>query len=95
MPREGDDSGEEDEEGSENDDEKEGEEVGQEAQPHKEPQGEQEPAPQPPPQPQYPYFEMGGSSSTFYMPFDNSFLQSFANLQMEVTEFREGYTGMR
>ena len=38
---------------------------------------------------------MGGSYSTPHMPFDASFLQSFSNLQVEVTGLQEGYNKMR
>ena len=39
---------------------------------------------------------MGGSSSSAaYVPFDPTFLQSFSNLQVEVSGLREGFTGMR
>ena len=39
---------------------------------------------------------MGGSSSSAaYMPLDPTFLQSFSNLQMEVSGLREGFSGMR
>jgi len=52
----------------------------------------------PPPQPPlYPPFthEMGGSSaSAAYMPLDPTFLQSFSNLQVEVSGLREGFTGI-
>ena len=40
--------------------------------------------------------DMGGSSSSAtYMPLDPTFLQSFFNLQMEVSTLRKGFTGMR
>jgi len=52
----------------------------------------------PPPPPIHPPFthSMGGSSSSAaYMPLDPTFLQSFSNLQMEVSGLREGFSGMR
>jgi len=40
--------------------------------------------------------EMGGSSSwAAYMPLDPTFLQSFSNLQIEVSGLWEDFTGMR
>jgi len=41
------------------------------------------------------HFDMGGSSSTPHIPYDATFLQSFANLQMDVAELQEGYTTMQ
>ena len=39
---------------------------------------------------------MGGSSSSAaYMSLDPTFLQSFSNLQVEVSGLREGFTYMR
>jgi len=48
-----------------------------------------------PPPPPFTH-EMGGSSSlAVYMSLDPTFLQSFSNLQMEVSGLQEGFTGMR
>lgn len=61
------------------------------------PHGEEESIPPPPP-PFHPHtsHEAGGSpSSASYMPLDPAFLQSFSNLQMEVSGLRDGFTGMR
>jgi len=52
----------------------------------------------PPPPPLHPPFTHptgGSSSSAAYMPLDPAFLQSFSNLQMEVTGLRKGFSGMR
>jgi len=76
------------------DEDEEGDEDRQDAQPSGDPSSDQPPSPFTQSQP-LPHFDMGGSSSTPYMPIDATFLQSFTSLQMDVVGLWEGCTMMQ
>lgn len=88
-----------DEKGGDDDDEEEGDVDAGHGGPEPEGIHAEEAAIPPPSPPLYPPFsnETGGSSSSVaaYMPLDPALLQSFSNLQMEISGLWGYYTGMR
>ena len=93
-PEQEEEAQEEDEAFDEEEEEDEGNAEAQEAPPASDPS----PIPPPPPPSQsrpFGHFDVGGSSSTAPPPYGDTFLQSFATLQLDVAGLREGYTEMR
>jgi len=93
-PEQGEEAQDEEEEFEEGDEGDEGNEEAQEAPLASDPSTIQPPLP---PSQSHPYshFDVGGSSFTAQPPYDATFLQSFATLQLDVASLREGYTAMQ